>query len=128
MLLKDPPVTLVLIMMCIFSVLFRIMKMILLVGAVGHPSHLKNRYLEKDIGELIADSFFLSVLRHQLHRFLPSDGHYKHHEFKIIQKECLLCESSALFTTNSDSISNIYRRGGHKGGNFPFCVISSVWF
>lgn len=58
MLPKDLAVTLFLIMKCIFSVLFNIMKMILLVGAVGHSSHLKNRYLRKDIRYLILGSFF----------------------------------------------------------------------
>lgn len=78
MFLKDLAVTIVLIMKSIFSVLFRITKIIFLVGAVGHTSHLKTRYLWKDTGELIVDSFFLSVLTHQLHRFLLSDGHCKH--------------------------------------------------
>lgn len=62
MLLKDLAVTMVLIMKFIFSVLFRIMKIIFLVGTVGHSSQLKNRYLRKDIGELIVDSFSLSAL------------------------------------------------------------------
>lgn len=117
--LEDRAATMVLIMKSIFSVLFRIMKMIFLVGAVGHSSHLKNRYLGR-IQESNCRHFFLSVLRHQLHRFLLPDGHCKHHEFQNIQKECLLCEFSLSLTTNSDSISNIYRRGRHKGRKFSF--------